>query len=120
MKYRIIPVTPLQQNCTLFWCEKSHHAAIIDPGGDNPRVMAELDSLGLIPERILLTHGHLDHVGGAAELAERLHIPIEGPHLADTFWLDNIDQQALMFGWFRSSIPAANATSVKVKSPLFR
>ena len=99
MQYRIIPVTPFQQNCTIFWCEQSRRAAIIDPGGDNPIVMAELDALGLTPERILLTHGHLDHAGGAAELSERLQIPIEGPHPEDAFWLDNMDQQAVMFGF---------------------
>lgn len=99
MQFKIIPVTPFQQNCTIFWCEQSRHAAIIDPGGDNPIVIAALDSLGLIAERILLTHGHLDHAGGAAELAERLRIPIEGPHAEDAFWLDNMDQQAVMFGF---------------------
>jgi hydroxyacylglutathione hydrolase len=98
MQYKIIPVTPFQQNCTIFWCEQSHHAAIIDPGGDNPLVLAELATLGLIPELILLTHGHVDHAGGAAELAEQLQIPIEGPHREDAFWLDNMDQHAEMFG----------------------
>jgi len=99
MQFKIIPVTPFQQNCTLFWCERSRQAAIIDPGGDNPVVLAELAALRLIPERILLTHGHLDHAGGAADLAERLHIPIEGPHPEDAIWLDNMDQQAVMFGF---------------------
>jgi len=98
MQYKIIPVTPFQQNCTLFWCEQSRQAAIIDPGGDNPLVLGELASLGLIPELILLTHGHLDHAGGAAELAEQLQIPIEGPHPEDAFWLNSMDQQADMFG----------------------
>lgn len=99
MRYRIVSVTPFQQNCTLLWCEKSRQAAIVDPGGDNPVVMAELRQLELIPERILLTHGHLDHAAGAAELAEQLRIPIEGPHSADAFWLDNMAQQAAMFGF---------------------
>jgi hydroxyacylglutathione hydrolase len=99
MQYRIIPVTPFQQNCTIFWCERSRRAAIIDPGGDNHIVMAKLGALELTPERILLTHGHLDHAGGAAELSERLQIPIEGPHPEDAFWLDNMDQQAVMFGF---------------------
>lgn len=99
MQFRIIPVTPFQQNCTLFWCDKTRHAAIIDPGGDNTIVMAELEARELIPERILLTHGHLDHAGGAAELSESLQIPIEGPHPEDAFWLDSMAQQAAMFGF---------------------
>jgi hydroxyacylglutathione hydrolase len=99
MRYRIISVTPFQQNCTLLWCDKSRRAAIVDPGGDNPVVMAELRHLELIPERILLTHGHLDHAAGANELAGLLQIPIEGPHSADAFWLDNMAQQAAMFGF---------------------
>jgi len=99
MRYLIVSVTPFQQNCTLVWCEKSRRAAIVDPGGDNPLVMAELRHLELIPERILLTHGHLDHAAGAAELAEQLRIPIEGPHSADAFWLDNMAQQVAMFGF---------------------
>ncbi|MCU7930526.1 MAG: MBL fold metallo-hydrolase [Candidatus Thiodiazotropha sp. (ex Codakia rugifera)] len=99
MHYRIIPVTPFQQNCTLFWCEKTRHTAIIDPGGDSQRVIDQINALALIPECILLTHGHLDHAGGANELAQRLHIPIIGPHREDAFLLDNMDQQAVMFGF---------------------
>jgi hydroxyacylglutathione hydrolase len=99
MDYRIIPVTPFQQNCTLFWCKQTQRTAIIDPGGDIPVILSELDILGLTAERILLTHGHLDHAGGAVELAERLNIPIEGPHPDDAFWLDNMAQQAAMFGF---------------------
>ncbi|MCU7918969.1 MAG: MBL fold metallo-hydrolase [Candidatus Thiodiazotropha sp. (ex Epidulcina cf. delphinae)] len=99
MHYRIVPVTPFQQNCTLFWCDRSRHTAIIDPGGDNHIVIEQINTLGLTPERILLTHGHLDHAGGASDLAERLQIPIEGPHQEDRFLLDNMDQQATMFGF---------------------
>jgi glyoxylase-like metal-dependent hydrolase (beta-lactamase superfamily II) len=99
MRYAIIPVTPFQQNCTLFWCEKTLHTAIIDPGGDVPVILTELNHYGLTPERILLTHGHIDHAAGAAELAERLRIPIDGPHPDDAFWLDNMAQQAAMFGF---------------------
>lgn len=104
MRYAIIPVTPFQQNCTLFWCEKSLHTAIIDPGGDIPVIMTELNHYGLIPERILLTHGHIDHAAGAAELAEKLRIPIDGPHPDDAFWLDNMEQQASMFGFSEARI----------------
>ena len=104
MRYAIIPVTPFQQNCTLFWCEKTLHAVVIDPGGDVPVVMTELNHYGLIPERILLTHGHIDHAAGAAELAEKLHVPIDGPHPDDAFWLDNMAQQAAMFGFSEARI----------------
>ena len=99
MRYAIIPVTPFQQNCTLFWCDQTQHAVIIDPGGDIPTIMSELNHYGLTPERILLTHGHIDHAAGAAELAEKLHVPIDGPHADDAFWLDNMAQQASMFGF---------------------
>ncbi|MCG7898272.1 MAG: MBL fold metallo-hydrolase [Candidatus Thiodiazotropha lotti] len=99
MQYKVIPVTPFQQNCTLFWCENTRAAAIIDPGGESQRLMTILEDLELKPQMILLTHGHLDHAGGAVELAERLGVPIQGPHKEDAFWLDNMDQQADMFGF---------------------
>jgi glyoxylase-like metal-dependent hydrolase (beta-lactamase superfamily II) len=99
MRYLILPVTPFQQNCTILWCEKSMSAAIVDPGGDIPMIMSELNHLGLAPQRILLTHGHIDHAAGAADIAEQLHIPIDGPHTGDAFWLDNMAQQAAMFGF---------------------
>ncbi|MEW8206256.1 MAG: MBL fold metallo-hydrolase [Candidatus Thiodiazotropha taylori] len=99
MQYKVIPVTPFEQNCTLFWCENTRAAAIIDPGGESQRLTAILEDLELKPEMILLTHGHLDHAGGAVELAERLGVPIHGPHKEDAFWLDNMDQQAEMFGF---------------------
>jgi glyoxylase-like metal-dependent hydrolase (beta-lactamase superfamily II) len=107
MQYKVIPVTPYQQNCTLFWCENTRNTAIIDPGGESERLMAVLEDLELTPEMILLTHGHLDHAGGAVELAERLEIPIHGPHKEDAFWLENMQQQADMFGFgdARSCIP---------------
>ncbi len=99
MQYKVIPVTPFQQNCTLFWCENTRAAAIIDPGGENERLITTLEDLKLKPQMILLTHGHLDHAGGAVELAERLGVPIQGPHKEDAFWLDNMDRQADMFGF---------------------
>lgn len=98
MQYRIIPVTPFEQNCTLVWCEETREAAVIDPGGDLPRILGEIERQRLTPTRILLTHGHVDHAGGAGSLAERLGIPIEGPHRDDAFWLQGIAQQGRMFG----------------------
>jgi glyoxylase-like metal-dependent hydrolase (beta-lactamase superfamily II) len=99
MQYKVIPVTPFQQNCTIFWCEKTRSAAIIDPGGESERLTRQLAELSVNPQMVLLTHGHLDHAGGAVELAEGLQIPIHGPHREDAFWLDNMEQQAEMFGF---------------------
>ena len=98
MRYAIIPVTPFEQNCTVFWCEKTHQAAIIDPGGDVERIVGLLEQEQLTPAKILVTHGHLDHAGGVAVLAELTGVPIEGPHEDDRFWIDGMPQQSKMFG----------------------
>jgi len=99
LKAAIVPVTPFQQNCTLIWDEESKKGAVVDPGGDLHRIEAGIKKTGLMPEKILLTHGHIDHAGGAAELKRRLGgIPIEGPHRADRFLLDGLAAQGLSFG----------------------
>lgn len=98
MKYLIIPVTPFEQNCSLVWCEATRAAALIDPGGEADRLLAAVEKNGLKLTKLLLTHGHLDHVGAAAELAARLGIPIEGPQREDAFWLESLPQQSEMFG----------------------
>lgn len=98
MKYTIIPVTPFQQNCTLAWCPATRKAVVVDPGGDVAEILAHVEAQGVEVEKILLTHGHLDHVGGAEELAARLQVPIHGPHPEDAFWLQGLPQQAQMFG----------------------
>ena len=90
MKVLVIPVTSYQQNCSLIWCEHTHRAALVDPGGDVDRLLAEVEKRGLTLERLLITHGHLDHAGGVAELTARLGLPVEGPHQADQFWLDGM------------------------------
>ncbi|GAC1345666.1 MAG: MBL fold metallo-hydrolase [Acetobacteraceae bacterium] len=99
LRVAIVPVTPLQQNCTLLWDDASKAAWVIDPGGDVPRIRAAIAELGLNVERILLTHGHLDHAGGAADLRDALPgIPLEGPDARDGFLLDSLEQQAARFG----------------------
>ena len=86
MNYHIIPVTPFAQNCSLVWCPVTQQAALIDPGGDAQRIKQAITETGVKVTQILLTHGHLDHVGAAAELAAFLHVPIIGPQKEDEFW----------------------------------
>ncbi len=99
LHYLTVPVTAFQQNCSLVWCGESLDAAVIDPGGDLDRLLAEVKRLGLQLKQIWLTHAHIDHAGGTAELAERLALPIIGPHPADRFWIDGLPQQSKMFGF---------------------
>ncbi|MDR2924420.1 MAG: MBL fold metallo-hydrolase [Azoarcus sp.] len=100
MGFSILPVTAFQQNCTLLLCEKTRKAAVIDPGGEVPRILDAIDKLDIEVERILLTHGHIDHVGGATELAKALSVPIEGPHREDAFLIegDHLPRQCDRFG----------------------
>ena len=99
LKYKIVPVTPFEQNCTLLWCTETHKAAVVDPGGDLDRVLAAAEDEGVILEKILLTHAHIDHAGGTAELAKSAGLPIEGPHKDDNFWIQGLAMQAQMFGF---------------------
>ncbi len=98
MKYQIIPVTPFAQNCSLLWCEKSMRGAVVDPGGDAARILRAVEAQGVKLEKILVTHGHIDHAGAVADLAERLSLPIEGPQREDQFWIDGMPGQSRMFG----------------------
>lgn len=99
LHYQIIPVTHYQQNCTLLWCDQTSEAAVVDPGGDVERILAAVEARGLTLKQILLTHGHLDHVGGTATLVKLLGLPVIGPHRDDGFWLDRLSQQAQMMGF---------------------
>lgn len=99
MKFKIIPVTHYQQNCTVIWCEKTQCAAIVDPGGDVERLLAEVNALGVKLEKIILTHGHMDHVGGTHALVACTGVPVVGPHKEDLFWLEMLDKQAEMMGF---------------------
>lgn len=94
----IIPVTPFQQNCTLLWCEDTRRAAVVDPGGDLDRIRYAIGQSGVSVERILLTHGHIDHVGAAAELKDELQVPLEGPHRADLFLLERLAESGRSYG----------------------
>ena len=98
LRATVIPVTPLQQNCTLIWCTKTMRGALIDPGGDRPRLIAVAQQQGVTVEKILLTHGHIDHAGGAGLLAESLGVPIEGPQEADRFWIARLDEDGRAYG----------------------
>ncbi|WP_226099663.1 MBL fold metallo-hydrolase [Dickeya oryzae] len=98
MKYQIIPVTAFSQNCTLLWCEKTLQAAIVDPGGEADKIKHVVAQTGVTVTQILLTHGHLDHVGAAAALSEYFQAPIAGPQREDAFWLDGLPAQSRMFG----------------------
>ena len=98
LKAAIIPVTPLQQNCSLLWCTKTMRGAFVDPGGDLPRLKAAATQAGVTIEKILLTHGHIDHCGQAGILAEELGVQIEGPHEDDLFWIDKLGTEGPKYG----------------------
>lgn len=99
MNYLILPVTPFEQNCSLIWDAESRRAAVVDPGGDVDEILASIAARDLRVEKLLLTHGHIDHVGGTAELARRLGVPVEGPQRDDAFWLGQLPEQCRMFGF---------------------
>ncbi len=105
MKFQIIPVTPFQQNCTLLWCDETMQGAVVDPGGDVERILATAKHLGVNIEKILITHGHIDHAGGTVELAQQLGVPIEGPQEGDKFWIDQLQQQGRVYGFGARALP---------------
>lgn len=104
LKVAILPVTPFQQNCSLIWCTRTRQGAFIDPGGETERLRAAADAHNVRIEKILLTHGHLDHAGGAARLARDLQVPIEGPHRDDSFLLEALAEHGSRYG-FRECEP---------------
>jgi glyoxylase-like metal-dependent hydrolase (beta-lactamase superfamily II) len=99
LHYLTIPVTAFQQNCSLLWCDQTHEAALIDPGGDIDTLLAQLQAQQLTLTALWLTHAHIDHAGGTAALAQQANVPIIGPHRGDQFWIDGLPQQSLMFGF---------------------
>ena len=98
LRAAIIPVTPLQQNCSLIWCTETTLGALVDPGGDLDRLKAAVAHHGVTLEKILLTHGHIDHCGSAGILAGELGLPIEGPHEDDLFWIDRLAEDGARYG----------------------
>jgi hydroxyacylglutathione hydrolase len=105
LRVAIVPVTPFQQNCSLVFDDATKRGAVIDPGGDLPRILGAVAEMGVAVEKIVLTHGHIDHAGGAAELKERLGVPVEGPHRDDQFLLDGLEESGRGYG-----IPARPVT----------
>ena len=99
----VVPVTPFQQNCTVLWCNNTKRAVVIDPGGDLPDIERAIARAGVEVDKIWLTHGHIDHVGGAADLKARLKVPIEGPHRADLFLLQRVRESGLSYGMLNAS-----------------
>ena len=99
LKYQIVPVTPFAQNCSVIWCTETLLAAVIDPGGELDKVRSVLDEYSLELDKILITHAHLDHAGGTAELARATGVPVIGPHTADQFWIDLLPEQCAQFGF---------------------
>lgn len=118
LKAAVVPVTPLQQNCTLLWCTKTMRGAFVDPGGDLPRLKSAAQQAGVEIEKILLTHGHIDHCGSAGLLAVDLKVPIEGPHEADRYWIERLAEDGTRYGItgepFEPSRWLADADEVRV------
>ena len=104
IKVMIVPVTPYQQNCSVLRCEETGKAAIVDPGGDVDNILAAVEKLDGTVEKILLTHGHMDHCAASDVLRQKLEIPIEGPHEGDRFWIDRLPEWCRM-----ANFPEADA-----------
>ena len=99
LRVEIIPVTPFEQNCSLVWDASTMRGALIDAGGDIERLLARVAHHGVTLEKLLVTHAHVDHASGVATLAERFDLPIEGPHEDDQFWIDQLPESALRYGF---------------------
>ncbi|SDH10925.1 Glyoxylase, beta-lactamase superfamily II [Vibrio xiamenensis] len=100
LQYQIVPVTSFSQNCSIVWCDETMQGIVIDPGGDEKQLAQLIKELGVDVQQLVLTHGHLDHVGGTEPLAKALgDVPIVGPHKDDNFWLQGLEGQSQMFGF---------------------
>jgi hydroxyacylglutathione hydrolase len=98
LRAAMVPVTPFQQNCTLLWCTRTMRGAFVDPGGDLPKLEAAAAQHGVTIEKLLITHGHIDHCGQAGVLAKTLGVPIEGPQEEDRFWIARLNDDRASFG----------------------
>ncbi len=98
IRVSVVPVTPFEQNCSIVWCDQTRKAAVVDPGGDVERITAAVEKLGVSVEKIWITHGHIDHAGGAARLARETGAPVEGPQEEDRFWIAGMADQSARFG----------------------
>ncbi|EAT11007.1 MBL fold metallo-hydrolase [Bermanella marisrubri] len=99
LEYRIVPVTPFQQNCSIIWCSETKEAAVVDPGGDLHLIEQAVDDLGVQVKQVLLTHCHIDHAGMTQDVSEKHQVPIVGPQKEEQFWIDMLPQQAAMFNF---------------------
>ncbi len=99
LNYETIPVTAFEQNCSLIWCTQTLEAALIDPGGDLDALLSRVKAHGLQLTQIWVTHAHIDHAGAVALLAEKLNLPITGPHPGDQFWIDLLETQGARYGF---------------------
>lgn len=99
LRVEVVVVTPFKQNCSVIWCSESLQGAVVDPGGDVEKIQQLIDRENISVKQILLTHGHLDHAGGAEGLKKQLGIPIIGPQKEDEFWLQGIEKQAKNYGF---------------------
>lgn len=95
----IVPVTPFRQNCSIVWNDDTRIGAVVDPGGDADVILKAIAQQKVTVEKILLTHGHIDHAGGAAELRDKLKVAIEGPHTEDAFLLAKLPQSGAQYGY---------------------
>ncbi len=102
LRYLTVPVTAFAQNCSIVWCDRTNDAAIVDPGGDLPRLRAAVARLGVALRAVWLTHAHIDHAGATGTLAREDALPVIGPHPGDQFWIDALPQQSQMFGFPRA------------------
>jgi len=99
LRVEVVVVTPFQQNCSVIWCSDTLEGAVVDPGGDTDKIISVVEKHQLKIKQILLTHGHLDHAGGASKLKRELQIPVIGPHKGDDFWLQGIEKQGKNYGF---------------------
>lgn len=98
LEISVFPVTAFQQNASLLICSKTRKGALVDPGGEAEKLIAAVEAADTVLEQVLITHGHIDHIGGAADVAAHFGVPIVGPERSDEAMIAGITTQAAMFG----------------------